>query len=185
MGHGNSKCSERLWMIIAIANAVSMSERSDLREASVSAVSARFEWSDYFWHILFHVGMLYLVVLSPFQHICILCSDVVGISMYRLFVMCILYFMYLRLKLGEGVLKKIIFWIKNILKAYILTLLIFPSLFPFPSNTKSPNYSMLNLSPPTAAGEIGKGWEICLPPINRQRTDRDGQATRFRRNIHK
>ena len=105
MGHGNIKCSERLWMIIAIANAVSMSERSDLREASVSAVSARFEWSDYFWHILFHVGMLYLVVLSPFQHICILCSDVVGISMYRLFVMCILYFMYLRLKLGEGVLK--------------------------------------------------------------------------------
>ena len=78
--------------VATIANTVSRSELSDLQEESDSAVSDRFEKIESIWHLLFHVDIFNLVVIYFSPHICIFCSVVVGVSLYFMFVRCILYF---------------------------------------------------------------------------------------------
>ena len=93
--------------------------------ASGSAVSPRFELSKSIWNLLFQVEVFYSVVLYLYPHICILCYFVGGLSMYRMFVRCILYFIYFPETLGgKGSVKITLFWIKKLLEAYILTLLV-------------------------------------------------------------
>ena len=94
----NSKHSKCQWMLRATANTVVDGKRE---AASVSAESIRFYQSESVWHLLFHVGIFYSVFISLYSHICIFCSVVVGISLYRLLERCILYFKY-RPKNGGG-----------------------------------------------------------------------------------
>ena len=93
-GGDDIKCSERQWIFRSIVNSVSRSERSDWQESSISEVSACLDQSKSFWRLLFYVGMIYSVVLYLYKHIYILCSVFVCLSLYCMFVRCILYFIY-------------------------------------------------------------------------------------------
>ena len=84
------------------------------------------------WCILFYVGMFYSVVFSLSQHICIFYSVVVGLSLYCLFLRCILFFIHCPQNGGGGILENNLLLNKNLLEACILTLIIlsfFVSLF--------------------------------------------------------
>ena len=102
LGGDDSKHSDRQWILRAISKAVSGSEHSYWGEVSGSAVSAHFERHESVCHLLFHVGMFYSVVIYIYPHISIFCSVVLCISLYRLFVRFILYFIYFPLKWGGG-----------------------------------------------------------------------------------
>ena len=106
--------SEWQCMLGAIENKVSGREHSDWQEASGSAVSDRFELSKSVWNLLFHVGMIYLGVLSVSPHVCIFCSVAFGISLYCIFVRYILHFIYCPKKWRVKISLKItLFWIKK------------------------------------------------------------------------
>ena len=101
-------------LVVMVANAASGSKQSDWQEVIGSKVSIHFELSESIWHLLFHVGMFYSVFLSISLHMCIFCSVVVGISMYGLFMRCILYFIHGHKKWGWKVSLKItFFWTKK------------------------------------------------------------------------